>query len=74
MYGLNRGSSALTQVKVDQLWNEGGQSGSKDDLGNRPKLLEILTQIEQGVIKHLYVWNTDRLSRKQPKVFSTHVC
>ena len=46
-----------------QLWNEGGQSGSKDDLGNRPKLLEILSQIELGVIKHLYVWNTDRLSR-----------
>jgi site-specific DNA recombinase len=46
-----------------QLWNEGGQSGSKDDLSNRPQLLEILSQIELGVIKHLYVWNTDRLSR-----------
>ena len=46
-----------------QLWNEGGQSGSKDNLSNRPKLIEILTQIEDGVINHLYVWNTDRLSR-----------
>jgi len=46
-----------------QLWNEGGQSGSKNDLANRPQLIEILNQIEEGVIKHLYVWNTDRLSR-----------
>ena len=46
-----------------KLWNEGGQSGSKDDLSNRPQLLEILNQIDNGVINHLYVWNTDRLSR-----------
>lgn len=44
-------------------WNEGGQSGSKDDLVNRPVLVEILNQIDNGIIKHLYVWNTDRLSR-----------
>jgi len=44
-------------------WNEGGQSGSKDDLSNRPVLVEILNQIDNGVINHLYVWNTDRLSR-----------
>ena len=46
-----------------QLWNEGGQSGSKDDLSNRPLLISILDEISKGVIKHLYVWNTDRLSR-----------
>jgi DNA invertase Pin-like site-specific DNA recombinase len=44
-------------------WNEGGQSGSKDDLSNRPVLVEILNQIDNGIIKQLYVWNTDRLSR-----------
>jgi DNA invertase Pin-like site-specific DNA recombinase len=46
-----------------KLWNEGGQSGSKDDLSNRPLLLSILNEIDRGEIKHLYVWNTDRLSR-----------
>jgi site-specific DNA recombinase len=44
-------------------WNEGGKSGSKDDLQNRPILIELLNQIDNGIVKHLYVWNTDRLSR-----------
>jgi site-specific DNA recombinase len=46
-----------------KLWNEGGQSSSKDDLINRPVLNELLEQISKGEVKHLYVWNTDRLSR-----------
>jgi site-specific DNA recombinase len=58
--GVKRANKLGMEYK---LWNEGGQSGSKDDLSNRPKLMEILTQIENGVIKNLYVWNTDRLSR-----------
>mgnify|MGYP003564740684 FL=1 len=45
------------------VWNEGGQSSAKDDLSNRPKLTEVLKRIDDGEIKHLYVWNTDRLSR-----------
>ena len=44
-------------------WNEGGASSSKDDLSNRPVLTELLTRVDEGEIKHLYVWNTDRLSR-----------
>ena len=46
-----------------KLWNEGSQSSSKDDLSNRPVLSEVLQKIDDGEIKHLYVWNTDRLSR-----------
>lgn len=46
-----------------QIWNEGSQSSSKDDLSNRPVLTELLEKIQEGVVKHLYVWNTDRLSR-----------
>ena len=46
-----------------KLWNEGGESGSKGDLSNRPKLVELLNLIDSGEVKHLYVWNTDRLSR-----------
>jgi len=46
-----------------RVWNEGGQSSAKDDLSNRPVLTELLTLIDEGQVQHLYVWNTDRLSR-----------
>lgn len=48
-----------------QIWDEGGQSSSKDDLSNRPVLSDLLIKIDKGVVKHLYVWNVDRLSRNQ---------
>ncbi len=44
-------------------WNEGGKSSSKEDLSNRPILIELLQRVDEGSVKHLYVWNTDRLSR-----------
>ena len=46
-----------------RVWNEGSQSSSKDDLSNRPVLTELLEKVQDGEVKHLYVWNTDRLSR-----------
>jgi DNA invertase Pin-like site-specific DNA recombinase len=48
-----------------RLWNEGGQSSSFDDLKNRPVLVSLLTLIESGTVKNLFVYNTDRLSRNQ---------
>ena len=58
--GLDRSKKLGMKHKV---WNEGSQSSSKDDLSNRPVLTELLQDIRDGNIKHLYVWNTDRLSR-----------
>lgn len=46
-----------------KIWNEGGKSSAGDSLENRPVLLEVLAKIDSGEINHLYVWNTDRLSR-----------
>ena len=46
-----------------ELHNEGGTSSSTDNLETRPVLLQLLRRIDKGEIKHLYVWNTDRLSR-----------
>jgi DNA invertase Pin-like site-specific DNA recombinase len=48
-----------------QIHNEGGISSSKDTLENRPILQNILKQMDSNIIKNLYVWNTDRLSRNQ---------
>lgn len=70
----DEGTSISTQIEAGKerakrlgykykVWNEGGQSSSGDDLSNRPQLMEILRGIDDGEIEHLYVWNTDRLSR-----------
>lgn len=48
-----------------QVWNEGGQSSFSDDLNNRPVLVSLLRSIEMGIVKHVFVYNTDRLSRNQ---------
>lgn len=48
-----------------QVWNEGGQSSRHDDLSNRPVLADILRAIEAENIKHLWIFNTDRLSRNE---------
>ena len=47
------------------IHNEGGTSSSKDTLDSRPVLLNLLKLIDEGSVKNLYVWNTDRLSRNQ---------
>ena len=46
-----------------QIWNEGAASSHHENLKNRPKISELLLEIEQGNIKHLFVYNNDRLSR-----------
>lgn len=48
-----------------KVWNEGGKSSSSDDLDNRPVLLELLSEVEEDQVKHLFVFNTDRLSRNE---------
>ncbi len=46
-----------------QVHNEGGTSSSKDTLDNRPVMLNLLRLMDEGIVKHLFVYNTDRLSR-----------
>ena len=48
-----------------KLWNEGAKSSHHEDLLNRPKMVELLNEIEKGEIKHLFVYNNDRLSRNE---------
>ena len=48
-----------------RIWDEGGQSSRHDDLLNRPKLTALLSAIDSGSVKHLWVFNTDRLSRNE---------
>ncbi|RUO76451.1 recombinase family protein [Pseudidiomarina taiwanensis] len=61
---LEFGIKCAQKLGVDyKVWNEGARSSSKDDLSNRPVLSELLQQVDEGIVQHLYVWNTDRLSR-----------
>lgn len=48
-----------------QIHNEGGTSSNKDTLDNRPVMLNLLKLMNEGKVKHLYVYNTDRISRNQ---------
>ncbi|HCF04547.1 recombinase family protein [Flavobacterium sp.] len=71
-----QGSSLKTQREIGielskklgmdyQIHNEGGISSSTDTLENRPVMLNLLKLMDEGKVKNLYVWNTDRLSRNQ---------
>ena len=52
-----------------KVWNEGAASSHHEDLLNRPVLVQLLQEIEQGSIKHLFVFNNDRLSRNEDTQF-----
>ena len=58
-WGLELGKQLNLKTKI---WNEGSASSSNDSLDKRPVILDLLDNIERGDIKHLYVFNTDRLS------------
>ena len=61
---LELGVQRAEKLGMDhKVWNEGGRSSSKDDLSNRPVLADLLQKVDDGEVQHLYVWNTDRLSR-----------
>ena len=70
----NGGTSLITQSKLGieqskklgmkyQIHDEGGTSSSKETLENRPVMLNLLQMMDEGLVKHLWVYNTDRLSR-----------
>jgi DNA invertase Pin-like site-specific DNA recombinase len=52
-----------------KVWNEGAASSHHEDLLNRPVLAQLLLDMERGVIKHLFVFNNDRLSRNEDTQF-----
>ena len=60
------GIKLAVQLNMDfEVHNEGGRSSANDDLRNRPIMLELLRMMDKGKVKHLFVYNTDRLSRNQ---------
>ena len=59
------------QLGMDfKIHNEGGSSSNSDNLDNRPVMMNLLKLMDEGVVKNLYVWNTDRISRNQITFFT----
>ena len=52
-----------------KIWNEGAASSHHEILTNRPKISKLLLEINNGTIKHLFVYNNDRLSRNDQTQF-----
>jgi len=46
-----------------KIWNEGAKSSHHEDIGSRPVLSSLLTEIRDGAVKHLWVIENSRLSR-----------
>ena len=49
-----------------KVWNEGAASSHHEDLVNRPVLSQLLGEIENGVIKHLFVKLSPRSFIEKP--------
>lgn len=75
-YGLENqlqqglGVAKLLKYKTKH-WDEGAVSSSKNTLQHRPIITELLSEVESGNVKHLYVYAFDRLWRND-EVFSNY--
>lgn len=45
------------------IFNEGSQSSFKVEINERVKLVELLDNVQKGIIKSIWVFNSDRLGR-----------
>ena len=70
----DEGTSLATQLELGQkraqalgffshVWDEGGKSSSHEDVSHRPRLAALYKAIQDGLVKHLYVYDQSRLSR-----------
>ena len=63
---LDTGIKRSKKLKMNYcIWDEGDSSSYTDFISDRPVLKKLLNRMKTGKVKHLYVYNTDRLSRKR---------
>ena len=51
------------------FYDEGAESSSNEDINSRPELVRLLGEVDRGVVKHLWVYEIDRLSRNDTTKF-----
>lgn len=70
----DKGTSLVSQEALGQeraralgfdakVWNEGGKSSNHEDISGRPVLQELVNEIANGRVKHVFVYDQSRLSR-----------
>ena len=52
-----------------QDWNEGAISSAHEDITKRPVMVRLINAMDEGEVKHLYAFHTDRLSRNEATWF-----
>lgn len=58
------GIEKANQLGFDyQLHVDGGKSAKDEDISNRPSLMELLRLVDAGEVAHIYVTESDRLTR-----------
>ena len=50
-------------------WNEGAVSSSSEDITKRPVMVRLINAMDEGKVKHLFAFHTDRLSRNEETWF-----
>jgi DNA invertase Pin-like site-specific DNA recombinase len=61
---LQQGEDRAKQLGFQTVhWDEGGKSSHHEELAARPKLAELFQAIQQGLVRHLFVYDQSRLSR-----------
>jgi DNA invertase Pin-like site-specific DNA recombinase len=61
---LQQGEDRAKQLGFQTIhWDEGGKSSHHEELAARPKLAELFQSIQQGLVRHLFVYDQSRLSR-----------
>jgi len=69
-YGLDNQKELGLQIAKRKgmnpvLHDEGSKSGTKEDIATRPVLVNLMKEVEDGNVKHLWCFNQDRLSRNE---------
>ena len=50
-------------------WNEGAVSSSSEDITKRPVMVRLINAMDEGKVKHIFAFHTDRLSRNEATWF-----
>ena len=50
---------------IPKIWNEGDKSASSENIEERPILEELLNNVDDGIVKKVWAFANDRLSRNE---------
>jgi site-specific DNA recombinase len=70
-YQIRKGNEISKRLKMTpKVYNEGGKSSWDSNINTRPKLVELLNDIENRKITSVWCWNMDRIGRNSQSWYS----